>query len=541
MIRPLTVSSLLRGHAERHPSRLALAIDGATVTWKDLVREVGGVARFLVEDAGLGPGEHVAIFMRNSLDWATWALACACVGSPFVPVNTRFTAREIAYQLQHSNAALVVAGPPAPRIGNTAAEADESAVAVLGSALSSIDAIRGGGRAAPSKPVGPRAVVIGAPAPPWALRYSAGEPGDVPDGASPDDVLLIQYTSGTTAFPKGVLLTQAQVLANASSVARRLHLAEEDRICSASPFHHVAGTTLVLFLGLVTGASVYSFARFDAEAVLDTIENCGISMYCGVDALFSGLTRSQRFDRARVRGVRTGWTASSPEFLQFVHEDMGMPGVVNVYGLSEASPNVTIPDCEEPEPVRRTCGRPHPGTKVRIVDADREQLPPGATGLIEVRGPFVMKGYYADPEATEAVLGPDGWLRTGDLGHLDANGNLVFEGRAKDIIRVGGENVAPAEIEAVLLRHPDVVLAAVIGVPDDRLGQVPAAFVVPGPGSQVDADEVSRYASRALAGFKVPRQIFVVSELPMTGSEKVQRRLLVEWWEQHRNAPVKTF
>jgi acyl-CoA synthetase (AMP-forming)/AMP-acid ligase II len=212
---------------------------------------------------------------------------------------------------------------------------------------------------------------------------------------------------------------------------------------------------------------------------------------------------------------------------------MGLTGVANVYGISEASPNVTIADADDPPAMRQTCGRPHSGTEVRIVALDGGTAPAGESGLIEVRGPCVMKGYLDDPEQTAATVSADGWLTTGDRGHLDADGNLVYEGRAKDMLRVGGENVAPAEIEAVLLAHPELAAAAVVGVPHDRLVEVPAAFVVPHPGRAVSPEQVTEHVAQALAPHKVPRLVIVTDELPMTGSGKVRKHQLAERARTH--------
>lgn len=221
--------------------------------------------------------------------------------------------------------------------------------------------------------------------------------------------------------------------------------------------------------------------------------------------------------------------AAPREIARQVHERMGLTGIVNVYGLSEASPNVCVADPRGDVEQRRTCGKPHSGTRVRIVDPwSRAALPVGSVGVIEVNGPCVTQGYYRNDDATREAIDPEGWLHTGDLGWIDQNGDLTYDGRAKDMLRVGGENVAPAEIESVLLTHPDVLEVAVVGTPHDRLVEVPAAFVVPRKGAAVEPEALTAYAEERLASFKVPRVVVVVDALPKTGSGKVQKVRLKE-------------
>lgn len=501
------VSGLLTEHASRTPEMLALSIDGRTLTWKELVCSVAVAARVLDEDPRAPRGASVGIFMRNSIEWAVWAYACAVTARTIVPLNIKLLESELAYQLEQSDCALVFA-----------AAADSDLLERLSKAI--LKTARSGGTEVPA------CVAVDQQETSGTSRHDATDVlrldwlPPVPD----ETTLIIQYTSGTTAQPKGVVLAHGQVILNARGVAERLQLTREDRIASPSPFFHVAGTTLLLFLGLVSGASVFSFSRFDPEMVLDVLERERITIYNGVDSLFVGLLKAPSFAKERLRSVRTGWIASSQEVVLQVHTEMGLPGIVNVYGISECSPNVTIPDVEDPPAVRRTCGRPHSGTEVRIADiTDGRTLERGEVGLIEVRGPCVMRGYYRKPRETADVFGPDGWLRTGDRGYLDEDGNLVYLGREKDMLRVGGENVAPAEVEAAILEHPSVAMVAVIGMPHPILQEVPVAFVVPREGARLESRGVRDFLANRLASFKVPYDVRIVDSLPMTGSEKVQK------------------
>ena len=507
-----TVEELLARHERERPEHVAFDIDGRRMTWGELARAARDVAAGLQRVLGVTRGDHVAILMPNSIEWVVWALACGLAGATIVPLNTRLQPDEVAYQLAQSDAAAVVTD---------------------GRYVELLERVGAHERSGERFPRLRHVVVLGddAGALQWATPYEppAVGPAAPAERGTADDVLIMQYTSGTTAFPKGALLTQGQVLLNAAGVAGRMHVSDRDRVCSPSPFFHSGGSTLLLFLGLVTGATVLSFGRFDPADVLATIEREQATIYNGIESFFIGLLKDPSFAPERVRSVRTGWIAASAELVGQVHEEMGMTGIINVYGVSEASPNVTIADADAPPEVRRTCGPPHSGTEVRIVD-ERTGEPLGAnrSGLIEVRGPCVMQGYYAKPDATAEVLGTDGWLKTGDRGRLDDAGNLVYEGRGKEMLRVGGENVAPAEVESALLRHPDIAQAAVIGIPHEELQEVPAAFVAPEPGRSLDPAAVSEYAAERLAKFKVPRTVHVLDELPMTGSGKVQKFRLAE-------------
>lgn len=510
-----TVGDFLDAHERERPDAPALNIDDQRITYAELAAAVREAAGYLHAQAGVRRGEHVALLMANSVDAAVWLLAGATLGCAAAPLNTRLGPAELAYQVRHSDSAVLITA------GEDHLKTLESAIGRDGALSTDCPRLRQ--VIALDKASRPR-VFLSAD----RDRETAPSPAS-PKLASPADVLIIQYTSGTTAFPKGVLLTQQQILTNAAGVAARLELTGADRICSPSPFFHVAGTTLLLFLGLVSGAAVYSFGGFDPAQVITTIEREQITVYNGVETFFIGLLKHPDFVPERLRSIRTGWIAASAELVQQVHEEMGLTGIVNVYGISEASPNVTIANPQAPLEERCSCGQPHSGTEVRIVDAvTRHPLREENSGIIEVRGPSVMKGYYKAPEETAKVLGEDGWLHTGDRGHLDVNGNLIYEGRSKDMLRVGGENVAPAEIEAVLLSHPGIAEAAVIGVPHHRLIEVPAAFVAPHEGRTVTPDEVTAFVEDRLASYKVPRQVYVLDHLPMTGSGKIQKYQLIK-------------
>ena len=348
----------------------------------------------------------------------------------------------------------------------------------------------------------------------------------------PSDPLLIQFTSGTTAFPKGVLLTHANMLRNAWSSGARVGIRAEDRYFNCRPFFHVGGSTLSLLMALNYGACLVTLPTFEAGAALRMLEAERCTLISGNDTIFQMLMGHSGFDRGKLH-LRGGWAAALPQAMRQIIDVMGARAVCNAYGLSEASPNVVISDWRDPEDLRVGGWMlPHEGVAVRIADtATGASLPAGTPGEIQVRGWSVMQGYYNNPEATAKTFTLDGWLRTGDLGEMNAEGRLHMLGRLKDVFRVGGENVAPAEVEEVLHLHPAVETAQVIGVPDPRLGEVPAAYVKLKADQQASEAELIAWVKARSANFRVPRYLRIVANfdtIGMTASGKVQKVKLRE-------------
>ena len=360
-----------------------------------------------------------------------------------------------------------------------------------------------------------------------------GPLGDVPDyGVQANDLLLIQYTSGTTSFPKGVMLTHANMLEDARAAARRIGVVPDDRYFSIRPYYHVAGTTLSLLVGLVTGCTLLTLPSFDVPQALQMLDEERCTLTSGNDTIFLMLLGHEAFDRSRIH-LRGGWAAAGPEVMQKIRDEMGVAHMCNAYGLSEASPNVVMSARDDPFELRAAgWALPHPGVELRIVDPEsRRTRLANEPGEIQVRGWNVMRGYYNKPEATAQAIDAEGWLATGDLGVLNEDGRLRMIGRLKDVFRVGGENVAPAEVEESLHAHPAVQLAQVVGVPDARLGEVGAAFVILKAGRTAAPEELSAWCRARCANFKVPRYVRIVEsfeQIGMTGSSKVQKNKLRE-------------
>jgi fatty-acyl-CoA synthase len=437
---------------------------------------------------GLRKGDHVAILMGNDEHWLTLFYGAALLGAVTVPVNTRFKAAELEFCLAQADCKALFY---APRFLNIDYEAMVRAVK-------------------------PRLARLAHAVPAGALRPAPFVPADV----KPDDLLLIQFTSGTTAYPKGVMLTHDNMLRNGWAAGERIGVKPEDRYFNCRPFFHVGGSTLSALLCLVHGACLVTLPTFEAGAALAMMEEERCTLTSGNDTIFQMLMGHADFPRRKL-ALRGGWAAAGPETMKKIIHVLGARGICAAYGLSEASPNLVMSDWRDPEELRvQGLATPHHEMQLRTVD-----------GEIQARGWSVMRGYYNNPEATAKAFTEDGWLRTGDLGELHPGGRLKMVGRLKDVFRVGGENVAPAEVEEVLLAHPAVETAQVIGVPDARLGEVPCAYVTLKAGRAASEAELVAWAKARCANFRVPRYLRIVQDfeaIGMTASGKVQKAKLRE-------------
>lgn len=477
--------------------------------------------------AGVRRGDHVGIFLGNGADWLQLFYGCALIGAVTVPVNTRFKTEELAFCLQQADVKLLLTADTF--LGIDFLELLQSVEPALAQRLPG-----------EALPLLEKVVVLGDRSLPgttsWADFIEGASRADAAgfDAAmhavSSEDVLLIQYTSGTTSFPKGVMLSHANMLGNAAAVAQRIGVQPEDRYFSIRPYFHVAGTTLSILVSLVTGCCLLTLPRFEVGDALRMLDEERCTLTSGNDTIFLMLMGHPDFDRQRIH-LRGGWAAAGPEVMQKIRDVMGVPSVCNAYGQSEASPNIVMSAWDDEFSLRaHGWALPHPGMEIRLVDpATGAVVAPGEQGEIQARGWSVMKGYYKMPEATARALSADGWLSTGDLGEMNAEGRLRMVGRLKDMFRVGGENVAPAEVEEVLHGHPAVRMAQVVGVPDARLGEVPAAFVLLREDQRADAAELIAWCKSRCANFKVPRYMEIVDtfeNIGMTGSSKVQKNKL---------------
>lgn len=518
---PTTVPAALTRAAAIVPDVEAIVAPDGRMTYRDLADEVARLSGAMTA-LGIRKGDHVGLCLGNSCRWVSIFLALGSVGAVTVPVNTRFRTPEMAYALKQSRVSTLILADRFLKI---------DFVDMLREIEPAVDSALPG----TSLPDLRNIVVIGDDVPAAALGFEAfralrGEEPQAP--VTPDDVLLIQYTSGTTSFPKGVMLTHRNMLGNAFISGGRMGFRLADRFHSARPFFHVAGSTLSVLSALQHGVTLVSMERFEPAEALRLMEEERCTHFSGNDTM--ALMLLNHPDRRQRRLVLRGaWVAASAEIVRRVISELGASEAVVGYGLSEASPNIAQSCWWESEEIRASGRmRPQPGLEVEIRDPETgETLPADTRGEIRVRGWSVMRGYFDKPDETAAALGADGWLSTGDLGRIGADGRLEFLGRVKDIIRVGGENVSPAEVEDILHKHPKVRLAQVVGVADPRLIEVPVAFLVANEGCEIEEGEMIAWARGEMAGFKVPRRIWVVPDfeaIGMTASSKVQKSKLAQ-------------
>jgi fatty-acyl-CoA synthase len=466
----------------RVPDAEALVTSNGRFTYQQLFEKAKAAAGSL-QALGIRKGDHVGILMGNDEHWLSLFYGAALIGAVTVPVNTRFKSAEIAFCLKQADCKLLIYAERFLNIDFGAMVRETG----FENAVELKDVPRG--------------------------TYQA-------QSVSPSDILLIQFTSGTTAYPKGAMLTHDNMLRNAWAAGTRVGVRAEDRYFNCRPFFHVAGTTLSALMSLVFGACLVTLPTFEAGAALEMMERERCTLISGNDTLFQMLMGHADFPKRKL-SLRGGWSAAGPETMRAIIDRMGCKTICAAYGLSEASPNVVMSDWRDPEELRvQGLAKPHDGVEVRIVD-----------GEIQVRGWSIMRGYCNNPEATAKAFTADGWLRTGDLGSLTPDGRLRMTGRLKDVFRVGGENVAPAEVEEVLLAHPAVQTAQVIGVPDARLGEVGCAYVTLKNGLSAKEEELIAWCKDRCANFRVPRYLRIVADfesIGMTASGKVQKTKLRE-------------
>ncbi len=477
----------------------ALATDSdAALTYGELARGCRRIAA-LLNDLGAAPGDTVSIVMPNGLATLRVLLGAMWGGRCVNPVNLLAQPEQMRYVLAHSDCKVVVVAPDwEARVRDLIANI-ERRVEVL---VVEPDALRLPGERDHDRE----------PAPP-----------------APDALALLMYTSGTTGKPKGVMLTQANLAANAQAIAAEHALGREDRVLALLPLYHINAFAVTMLAPLASGGSLamapkFSAARFWTQAIERRCTWLNVVPTI-VSYLLEGAAPA-RAATARIRFCRSASAALPPEHLRGFEDKFGI-GVIETMGLTET----VAPSFSNPlEPSRRKLGSVGraSGCEARVLDAALQPVPDGTTGEIAIRGPNVMRGYYKNAEATAAAFTPDGWLRTGDLGHRDADGFFFVTGRIKELIIKGGENIAPREIDEALLKHPAVLDAAAVGIPDRHYGQEILAGIVLREGVACSEDELRDFCISELGRYKTPKVFRFVSELPRGPSGKVQRLKLVD-------------
>lgn len=514
-----TIANLANIAAERHGDARAI-IDGDTaLTFAELRDSARRACRALIA-AGIERGDRVAIWAPNMWEWVVAALGIHRAGGVLVPVNTRYKGGEAGYILAKSRARVLL---------TVNGFLDTDYVSLLAGADVELPDLE-------------RTVILRGDAPDdtvaWDAFLASGEAVADTDEATraasvqPDDLCDILFTSGTTGNPKGVMCTHAQTLRAFRDWSDVVGLRAGDRYLVVAPFFHGFGYKAGWLAALMMGATVLPQAVFDAGAVLERIGRDRISMLPGPPALYQTiLARAdlREFDLSSLRLAVTGAASIPVQLIRDMRDVLGFETVITGYGLTEATAIATM--CrydDDPETIATTSGRAIPGVEVRVVDHDGAEVDRGSPGEIVVRGYNVMRGYFGDESETAATIDGDGWLHTGDIGVMDERGYIKITDRKKDMFIVGGFNAYPAEIENVLSKHDAIAQVAVVGVPDDRLGEVGMAFCVLNEGAELDPDALIAWSRENMANFKVPRRVEIVDALPLNATGKVLKYQLRE-------------
>ncbi|MET0734547.1 MAG: FadD3 family acyl-CoA ligase [Microbacterium sp.] len=516
---PSELAVLLRDAAARHADRVAIIDGDRRFTYRELADQARRFGAALVAH-GIRPGDRVAIWAFNSAEWIIALLGSHQALATVLPVNTRFKGGEAADILHRGRARVLVtvtdflgndyvgmlrdAGRPLPHL--------ETIVIAVGPARDGTDT--------------------------WEAFLQSGREEDLAEldhraaqsrSDTPADLL---YTSGTTGAPKGVICTHAQTIAVARDWALMTGLSAGDRYLMINPFFHMFGMKAGILASVSQGATMIPLAVFDADRAMELVGEHGVTVLPGPPTLYQTILDHPALGSRDLSTLRVGVVGAADiptDLVRRMYAELPFSLIVSGYGLTEAGTASSTAPTDSAETIAKTVGRARPGFEIRIVDKTGADAEPGEIGEILLRGPSVMSGYADDPAATASAL-KDGWLHTGDLGRLHDDGLLSIAGRTKDMYIVGGFNAYPAEIESILMRHESVRQAAVIGVPDDRLGEVGAAYVV--LRAPVEADVLLAWCRDQMANYKVPRRLTFVDALPLNASGKVDKRVVRTWPEE---------
>ncbi|MBS0395168.1 MAG: AMP-binding protein [Proteobacteria bacterium] len=530
-----TVDAVLKAAVAGGPDRPALIVphQGVRFTYRELDAAVERVARGLVA-LGLEPGERIGIWAPNCVEWLLTMFGAARAGLILVNINPAYRSAELDYALRLVGCrALVFAG----------AFKGSDYHAMLRELIPELDLAAHGRLVSGRFPDLRLLVRIGAEPAAGCLSFAdleaagrgvaADALATIAQGLDPDQPYNIQFTSGTTGSPKGATLTHFNIVNNGFFVGEAMRLTDADRVCIPVPLYHCFGMVLGVLAAMTHGAaSVFPGEAFEPLAVLDTVARERCTALHGVPTMFIAELEHPRFREFDLSSLRTGIMAGSPcpiAVMRRVVEEMHMPEVTICYGMTETSPVSFQSSCDDPLERRvGTVGRIHPHVQVKVVDAHGRVTPRGVSGELLTRGYSVMRGYWAEPERTREAIDEGGWMHTGDLAVIDADGYCNIVGRVKDMIIRGGENISPREIEEFLYRHPAVLDVAVVGVPDHKYGEAVCACIRLREGASATEEEIREFCRGQIAHYKVPRYVRFVDAFPMTVTGKVQKYLIRE-------------
>ncbi|MFO1162216.1 MAG: AMP-binding protein [Reyranellaceae bacterium] len=509
-----TLGDLVDELAANTPTAPAVVLGDERLDYGALKRRVDDFARALMA-SGVRHGDRVALVVSNRMEWIVAALGCAKIGAITAAISTFSTPRELAWSLEHSGASTLIM-LPAFR-GRRFLEPLEQSGVLRGAQLRTVVVLDG------SAPAGALAW------PQFLARASAIDAGQLAAAqaaVAASDLCYILYTSGSTAAPKGVTLAHGPLIDNGFEIGERMHLTSADRVWLAVPLFWSFGSANALPAIMTHGGCVVLQESFEAGETLALIERERCSVYYGMVNMARALLEHPSHPGRRLGAMRTGLTIGPPEDIALTMRALGADELCNVYGSTETYGNCAVTDAAEPRQLRlERQGLPLPGMTIRAVDpVTRQVLPQGEVGELAVSG-RITPGYYRAPEANAEAFDSDGFFLTGDLGSIEADGRVRFRGRLKEMIKTGGVNVAPLEVEHVLMQHPDVVQAYVVGVPDKVKGEAVAAAVELRAGAAGDTAPLLAFCRERLASYKVPTRLVVrdASEFPRTATGKIHK------------------
>ncbi|MDO6451118.1 AMP-binding protein [Oceanobacillus profundus] len=531
----LTVGELLEKQVDLYPNHEAIVYPELKLrkTYSEFNEMVNQAAKGLMA-LGIQKGENVAIWADNKPEWITSQFATGKMGAVLVTVNTNYQANELTYLLKQSEATTLIMAE---------SYKGTSYVDILKQLCPELGVQEKGKLRLETLPNLKNIIVISNAeyhyAYTWKEVIAKGNGinnvhlEQRKQSLNEDDVINMQYTSGTTGFPKGVMLTHRNIVNNGNQIADCMKLTPNDRLCIPVPFFHCFGCVLGILAAVSKGTTMVILEQFHAEKVLQAVSEEKCTGLHGVPTMFIAELNHPRFHEFDLSHLRTGIMAGSTcpvEVMSNVMNKMGAKEITIAYGQTESSPVISQTRTDDPIELKvNTVGKPHPNVEVKIVipGTDTEQEI-GVPGELLTRGYLVMKGYYNNPEATKEAIDKQGWLHTGDLAVLHKNGYIEITGRMKDMIIRGGENIYPREIEEFLYQHPDILDVQVIGVPDEKYGEQVMAWIILKDNKQITSEEIKDYCNGKISRHKIPKYIEFVDVYPMTASGKIQKFKLRE-------------
>jgi fatty-acyl-CoA synthase len=530
-----TIGNFFEKQVEKNPDRDFIFYPDRNLrfTYREFDERVNMFAKGLLS-LGIGKGDHVGIWARNVPDWLTFMFATAKIGVVLVTVNTAYKAHELEYVLKQSDmkAIAIIDGFQ-----------DVDYVNIVYELVPELKTNERGNLKSKDFPFLEHVIYVGQEKHRGMYNTNElmllGKHTDddellkVKQTVDNNDVVNMQYTSGTTGFPKGVMLTHRNILNNGYYIGERQKFTEEDKLCITVPLFHCFGIVLAVMAIITHGATMVMIELFDPVMVLAAVQKEKCTALYGVPTMFIAEFSHPMFDMFDLSTLRTGIMAGSPcpiEAMKKVVKDMHMTEITSVYGLTEGSPGFTQTSVDDPLEKRvETVGKPLPNCEVKIVDpVTGETLGPNNTGEICCKGYNVMKGYYKMPEKTQEVIDEEGWLHSGDLATCDEEGYYSIVGRIKDMIIRGGENIYPREIEEFIHTMDGVRDVQVVGIPDEKYGEIIGAFIIKEEETHLTPEDVRDYAANKIARYKVPKHVFFVNEFPLTASGKIMKFKLRE-------------